>query len=68
VSDSDGEDLGVLVEQPAQGSLQPQIGFEGGWRELPGTVATLREYRYQGKAVLHVDRAPIRWSARYKLA
>lgn len=55
VLESIGEDLAVLVDQLASGVLQPELGFEGNWRELAEAVTALRERRYQGKAVLHVD-------------
>jgi NADPH:quinone reductase-like Zn-dependent oxidoreductase len=55
VLESIGEDLAVLVDQLASGALQPELGFEGDWRELAEAVTALRERRYQGKAVLRVD-------------
>ena len=50
-----GRDLALLVGLMADGRLKPQIGFEGSWRELDKALASLRDRRFGGKAVLRLN-------------
>ena len=48
-------DLSYLASCLASGEVDAQIGLEVSWREASRALATLRDRRVQGKAVLHVD-------------
>ena len=50
-----GPDLAYLALLMAQKLLDPQIGYEGSWRNVGEAMAALRNRQVQGKAVLHVD-------------
>jgi NADPH:quinone reductase len=50
-----GVDLAIMVRLIAEGKLRPQIGFEGSWRRLDEALAALRDRRFGGKAILHLD-------------
>jgi NADPH:quinone reductase-like Zn-dependent oxidoreductase len=50
-----GEDLNVLASLIAAGDLDPEVGFEGSWRNPDAAFAALGERRVNGKAVLTVD-------------
>jgi len=48
-------DLALLAALVAEGALRPEIGAERSWRDLPNTLAELRERRINGKAVFRVE-------------
>jgi NADPH:quinone reductase-like Zn-dependent oxidoreductase len=50
-----GRDLARLAALVAGGELEPQIDYEGSWRDPAPALAALLERRVAGKAVLHVD-------------
>jgi NADPH2:quinone reductase len=50
-----GEDLGYLAGLIGLGKLNPQIGYQGSWRELDAALTALRNRQVIGKAVLRVD-------------
>jgi NADPH:quinone reductase len=52
-----GEDLGILLRLTARGLLDPVVGLEADWTELPKVMKELRERRVAGKAVLLVGGA-----------
>jgi len=49
-----GEDLQVLADLVAQGSLHPQVGLEVPWTEANEAFQALRDRKVNGKAVLLV--------------
>lgn len=49
-------DLAYLVLEVAAGRLDPQVGFEGDWRQAGPALVALGERRVAGKAVLHLRR------------
>jgi NADPH:quinone reductase-like Zn-dependent oxidoreductase len=50
-----GEDLKLLADMVADGSLNPQIGLEAPWTEANTVFAALASREVNGKAVLLVD-------------
>ncbi|HEY0343426.1 MAG TPA: zinc-binding dehydrogenase [Solirubrobacteraceae bacterium] len=50
-----GSDLARLAALVAAGELEPQIDFEGSWRDPAPAIDALLERRVAGKAVLRVD-------------
>ena len=50
-----GDDLAYLVELLAEGRLDPQIGFRGGWERVAEAAEALWERKINGKAVLEVS-------------
>ena len=50
-----GEDLKLLADMVADGSLHPQIGLEAPWAEANTVFAALASREVNGKAVLLVD-------------
>ena len=50
-----GEDLKLLADMVADGSLNPQIGLEAPWTEANTVLAALASREVNGKAVLLVD-------------
>lgn len=50
-----GPDLAYLALLVAQNLLDPQIGYEGSWRNVGEAMAALRNRQIQGKAVLNID-------------
>jgi NADPH:quinone reductase len=50
-----GEDLQILADKVADGSLHPQIGLEVSWREADRALRALADRQVNGKAVLLVD-------------
>lgn len=50
-----GEDLQILADRIADGSLHPQIGLEAPWTEANTVFAALGAREVNGKAVLLVD-------------
>ena len=49
-----GDDLAVLVGLLASGTLDPQIGWRGGWQRVYEAADALRERRLAGKAVIEI--------------
>ncbi len=49
------EDLGTLASLIAAGDLDPQIGYEGSWRDPRPALDALRDRNVVGKAVLRID-------------
>lgn len=47
-----GNDLAILAEKVAHGSIRPLIGRRSDWNELPDALSALKERRVRGKAVL----------------
>jgi NADPH2:quinone reductase len=47
--------LAYLAGLLAAGKLDPQIGYEGSWRDAAPALAALRERRVRGKVVLAID-------------
>jgi NADPH:quinone reductase-like Zn-dependent oxidoreductase len=56
-ADRDAEDLATLVDLVATGRLHPEIGEIADWRETPRVLASVRDRRVRGKAVLTLPRA-----------
>jgi NADPH:quinone reductase len=52
LGDQLGEDLAYLLTLLADGSLDPQIGWRGGWTDAPAAAEALFARRVNGKAVL----------------
>jgi NADPH:quinone reductase-like Zn-dependent oxidoreductase len=52
-----GEDLQLLADMVAQGSLHPHLGLQVPWTEANAAFAALAQRRVKGKAVLLIDRA-----------
>jgi len=50
-----GEDLQVLADMVARGSLHPQVGMETPWSEANSVFQALADRRVNGKAVLLVE-------------
>ncbi len=50
-----GEDLGYLASLVAGGELDPGLGWQGPWTDLPAALAALRNRQVAGKVVLTVD-------------
>ncbi len=55
VGDRLGPDLSYLLTLLADGSLDPQIGWRGGWQNAPAAAEALFARRINGKAVLDVS-------------
>lgn len=47
-------DLTYLATLIAEGKLDPEIGYEGDWRQAAEALQALRERKIQGKAVLNI--------------
>jgi NADPH:quinone reductase len=50
-----GEDLQLLADQVAEGSLHPLVGLEAPWTEANNALTALAQREVRGKAVLLVD-------------
>jgi NADPH2:quinone reductase len=50
-----GEDLELLADMVAEGSLHPQVGLEAPWTEANAVLEALARRQVNGKAVLLVD-------------
>jgi NADPH2:quinone reductase len=59
-ADRDREDLATLVHLVATGRLHPEIGETADWTETPRVLASVRDRRVRGNAVLTLshERAP----------
>jgi NADPH:quinone reductase-like Zn-dependent oxidoreductase len=55
-ADRDAEDLATLVELVATGRLHPEIGELADWTETPRVLASVRDRRVRGNAVLTLGR------------
>jgi NADPH:quinone reductase-like Zn-dependent oxidoreductase len=49
-----GDDLAYLIGLLAQGEIDPQIGWRGGWDRAADAAEALLSRRVAGKAVLDV--------------
>jgi len=49
-----GEDLGLMASLIAEGSLQPQIGFQTNWSDPAPAFTALQNRQVDGKAVLQI--------------
>jgi NADPH2:quinone reductase len=56
-ADRDGEDLATLVDLVATGRLHPEIGETADWTETPRVLASVRDRRVRGNAVLTLPQA-----------
>jgi NADPH:quinone reductase len=51
-ADRDGEDLATLVNLVATGRLHPEIGEIADWTDTPRVLASVRDRKVRGNAVL----------------
>jgi NADPH:quinone reductase len=56
-ADRDAEDLATLVDLVATGRLHPEIGETADWTETPRVLASVRDRRVRGNAVLTLPQA-----------